>query len=190
MNKNNQSGFTLIELVVVIVILAILTVVAFPRFSSYQRDAHIARADTAFASFENAVQLYHSKWLTEGETSSAVDYGEGDIYPSSTGFPISVGYAPIQPGSATSNAIRGEDCVSLWHALTNNDLTIRAQHEDSGAVLPSSTDIVSWYTGSNQCYYYYTPSYTKDEKLPILYYEPLTGKLKQTTERPSFSDIY
>ncbi|EGU29435.1 type II secretion system protein [Vibrio scophthalmi] len=186
MNKNNQSGFTLIELVVVIVILAILAVVAFPRFVSYQRDAHLARADAAFASFENAVQMYHSKWLTEGETSNVVDYGEGDIYPSSTGFPISIGHAPIPSGSSSSNAIRGEDCVNLWHALTNNDLTIRAQHEGSGVVLPSSTDIVSWYTGADECYYYYTPSFSIDEKLPILYYEPLTGKLNQTTERPSF----
>lgn len=185
MKNNKNSGFTLIELVVVIVILAVLAVAAIPRFMSYQRDAQLARADTAFASFKNSVQLYHSKWLTQGEPNGVVAYGQGDIYPSKAGYPISVDEAPRVPTSEDQPTIRGEDCVKLWNALTQTDLTIRAQHEGSGHVLPSNTDIVSWYTGNDECYYYYTPSFTIEEKLPILYYLPQTGELRQTKEGAS-----
>lgn len=175
MNKNNQSGFTLIELVVVIVILAILAVVAFPRFISYQRDAHESRADSAFASFSSAVQLYHSKWLTQGEPSPQhpVNYGQGEIYPSRQGFPISVG------NKYDGQQVSGGECVELWHALTNNDLTISAMI-GSDSILPSTTDIVSWYrTGKDglECTYYYTTGYHEDEKMPLMIYSPLTGNI-------------
>ena len=181
MNKNNQSGFTLIELVVVIVILAILEVVAFPRFVSYQRDAHLARADAAFASFENAVHLFHNKWLTQGEPSpnQVVDYGQGDIFPSQAGFPLSVGTAthPNYP-------VTGEDCAELWEALMNVDLTIRAYGAsgETGTILPSSTDIATWYTGSQQCTYHYTTGFEIDEKMPTMLYSPLTGEFEFTMQ--------
>ncbi|MGF1720399.1 type II secretion system GspH family protein [Vibrio kyushuensis] len=176
------KAFTLIELVVVIVILGILAVTAAPRFLSYQRDAHIARADTAFADFQAAAHFYHSKWLVEGEPAptETVDYGQGDIYPSLVGYPISVDQPPYEDATG----IRGSDCVALWDALIDTDLTIRSQMS-TGYVLPSHTDIVSWYTGSNECYYYYTTSYSSTEQLPILYYEPITGEMRTTEENPS-----
>lgn len=171
MKNNKQKGFTLIELVVVIVILGILAVTAAPRFLNFQRDAHLARAETAFANFENATYLFHSKWLAEGEPTGVVDYGQGDVYPSSTGFPASVGRALVDP-----SRIEGEQCFALWDALMDTDITARAQGSDT--VLPSDTDVVVWYTGSNECYYYYTTGYSSDEDLPKFFYSPLTGETR------------
>ena len=187
MKTIKTQGFTLIELVVVIVILGTLAVTAAPRFLNYQRDAHLARADAAFASFEASISFYHSKWLTEGEHVGIVDYGNGDVYPSSTGFPISVDRTPLTPNDNDSILIRGGDCVLLWDALVDTDLAIRSQHADPGTVLPSDEEIVSWYTSGNECYYYYTPSFTIEERLPILYYSPLTGETRQTFEMASSS---
>ncbi|KII79710.1 prepilin-type N-terminal cleavage/methylation domain-containing protein [Vibrio renipiscarius] len=175
MNKNNQSGFTLIELVVVIVILAILAVVAFPRFINYEREAHLSTADSAFASFQSAVNLFHNKWLVEGEPSpeQSVDYGEGNIFPSEAGFPISVGKA-----ANSKYPVTGENCAELWHALMDVDLTIRAYGAsgDTGTILPSTADIATWYKGSGECTYHYTTGFDLDEKMPTMLYSPLTGE--------------
>ena len=176
MKKNNYSGFTLIELVVVIVILATLAVVAFPRFFSYQRDAHLARADAAFSSFESAVQMYHSKWLAEGEPSGVVDYATGDIFPSTTGYPLTL---------RTDNApdhLEGDDCIDLWRSLLNTDLTVDRHTSD---VYGSESDIVAWFTGDKQCYYYYTSGFDEKERLPVLHYSPITGQFTQDSNVPS-----
>lgn len=180
MKNNKYSGFTLIELVVVIVILALLAAVALPRFMSYSREAHEARADAAFSSFINAVHMYHSKWLTEGEPTGAVDYATGDILPTSTGYPLSK--SPNTNDDA--DKIYGNDCIDLWKSLLNTDLTI-AKHVDGTPVYGNEADIVAWYTGSNQCYYYYTKGYEPQEKLPELLYDPVSGEMTRNSDPES-----
>lgn len=176
MNISKSRGFTLIELVVTIVIIATLSVVAIPKYFSYQRDANLSRADAAFASFKTAVGLFHNKWLVEGEPDSthSVGYGQGDVYPSEAGFPISVDGAPNP-----QHPVSGQECVELWHALMDVDLTIRDMNT-TGTILPSDTDIVAWYNTSNECTYHYTTGFDLHERMPLMKYAPLTGMIKIT----------
>ena len=61
-----QSGFTLIELVVVIVILGILAATAAPKFMNLQADARVSALNGLKASLKSGVSMVYSKAILAG----------------------------------------------------------------------------------------------------------------------------
>ena len=61
-----QSGFTLIELVVVIVVLGILAATAAPKFMDLQTDSRIAALKGIEGAMKSAVNLSYSKAVLKG----------------------------------------------------------------------------------------------------------------------------
>ena len=71
--KNQQSGFTLIELIMVIVILGILAAVALPKFADFSGEARFASLNGALGAVRSASAIVHSAALVTNKT--AVDDG-------------------------------------------------------------------------------------------------------------------
>ena len=64
--RKQQTGFTLIELVVVITILGLLAGIALPKFAALQADARLAKMNAAMGSVKSAAAMAHATLITRG----------------------------------------------------------------------------------------------------------------------------
>ena len=87
--KRQQSGFTLIELIMVIVILGILSAFALPKFADLSTDAERAAAEGARAAVKSAAAIAHAAYLVSDGTATTVTMEDQTIalvqeYPTAT----------------------------------------------------------------------------------------------------------
>lgn len=86
MNPRKQSGFTLIELVVVITILGILAAFAIPRFASLESEARSAATQGLAGSVRSAATLAHGLWLADNSPANVSI--EGLTISITNGYPV------------------------------------------------------------------------------------------------------
>jgi MSHA pilin protein MshA len=130
--RNRQTGFTLIELVVVITILGILAAFAIPRFTQLDSQARIAAVTSLGGSLQSASALAHAQYLASG-TSPATVTMDGQSIALTNGYP-----------SATAAGIENtlQDTSGFTASITGTSVTFAK----NGAPTPSTCSVT--YTAS------------------------------------------
>ena len=113
LGKNIQSGFTLIELIVVI--LGILSAVAIPRFADLGSEARTASLEGLAGAMKSSSAIVHAKWLASGNVAPVVVEG-ANVTVNAAGYPDA-----LVAGIATAAQIDPNDYA---HGADNAGATI------------------------------------------------------------------
>jgi MSHA pilin protein MshA len=131
-NIKRQSGFTLIELIIVIVILGVLSAFALPRFADLGVNARVSTINGVAGTMKSAAAIAHSQWIVDGNTSSTSVTLDGAAIDMSFGYPTMAGVlvasqisgtdfdTSTTPGSVFINGAPTEaDCSVSYNEATS-----------------------------------------------------------------------
>ena len=153
LKRDNQKGFTIVELVVVIIILGILAATALPRFLDVSEDAHIAAVDSVEGALSTGLATVKAEYLVSGKLSPVTLESESFVV-NASGFATDT--------DATDDS---DTCAELFTALVRTPAVAVADTVDLtsaagiGGVDVSGTE---WYAQADDedgppaaCKYYY-----------------------------------
>lgn len=171
-----QTGFTLIELVVVVVILGLLAVTAIPKYLDLTDQAQQANIEGMAGGFATAISLARAQWEAEGRpnngTDNLVNYdgtvlrltnennntGSGSIRP---GYVVG-----LTDGSNLDGDFDESNCVEIWQNILQQPPIVSAAIADVNDEDLNIQYFVDTATGGNAgnsiCVYYLRETLNRD----------------------------
>ena len=199
---NKQSGFTLIELVIVVVILGFLAVTAIPKFLDLTDQAKQANIEGMAGGFATAVSLVRAQWEAEGRPKNTndqniVDYDGTDLILTTQATDIRPGYVVSSvAGQNNGAALDGDfivaNCVDIWQSIFQQPPRLT----ESISILNTDSSIdylaVKSDTGAaSLCHFYLKETLNKDANNDFA--APIAGALTSTgnsfTYQPADSSV-
>lgn len=176
--RRQQSGFTIIELVVVIILLGILAATALPRFMNVDDEAHAAVVAGVMGGLQTGVSLFHAQWTAEGQpnpNTPIVDFNL--LRTNATGFP----YGTDDNSGSGSTVVDSGDCAAVFTGVLQSGAPSISAVAAVANVVGSVTDFTAVRTGANCDYYYTGQRSTAGATVPLLQYASAAGVVTQTT---------
>lgn len=135
--RQSQTGFTMVELIVVIVILGILSAVALPKFTNMQGDARAAKLNAARGAAAAAIAMVHGSamarqgvapgvCLATGSTPTTISAttGNGSLC---TEEPVLINVTRLYPSANANGIIAAAGIVPTegYTIVNGNPITVR-----------------------------------------------------------------
>ncbi|WP_286270010.1 pilus assembly FimT family protein [Thalassotalea hakodatensis] len=168
-----QSGFTLIELVIVVVILGFLAVTAIPKFLDLTDRAKEANIEGMAGGFATGISLARAQWEALGREQdtggrNVVSYDGTEVLLTTEAAGIRPGYvvgstAVSNDGASLGGGFDAANCVDVWNSILQQPPKVT----DVPGTLNSDTSMQYYVaktgTGAaSTCFYYLKETIAKD----------------------------